>query len=404
VKVNAITSFESELPYSYYSLPFCKPEEGVRKTAENLGELLIGDQIENSPYKFQMNENQTHVKVCVHPALTEHDVKLLSQRIDDYYQVNLILDNLPVSRYTWASDNQPLRWIGSPIGWKSADSQYYLYNHLQFKVLIHKYDMEAGMATILGTGDGVDAGTAGPDKSLEGRFMVVGFEVNPCSIIRDAQAADSVPNYQHLSEAQCNLEGHHQPIKVGERIVYSYDVEYDLSDIRWPSRWDAYLKMGNARVHWFSILNSLMVISFLAGIVFVIFLRTVRRDLTKYEELDKEAQAQMTEELSGWKLVVGDVFRAPQCSELLCIVVGDCDNCVCSSGINVTCIARNAVDRHGVVVSLPWHHCRLCGCKVVACFERKHCRLEINCMESGMLLPRHCLHDPHSAEFHSVGK
>ncbi len=323
VKVNAITSFESELPYSYYSLPFCKPEEGVRKTAENLGELLIGDQIENSPYKFQMNENQTHVKVCVHAALTEHDVKLLSQRIDDYYQVNLILDNLPVSRYTWASDNQPLRWIGSPIGWKSADSQYYLYNHLQFKVLIHKYDMEAGMGTILGTGDGVDAVTAGPDKSLEGPFMVVGFEVNPCSIIRDAQAADSVPNYQQLSEAQCNLEGHHQPIKVGERIVYSYDVEYDLSDIRWPSRWDAYLKMGNARVHWFSILNSLMVISFLAGIVFVIFLRTVRRDLTKYEELDKEAQAQMTEELSGWKLVVGDVFRAPQCSELLCIVVGD---------------------------------------------------------------------------------
>ncbi|KAJ4846797.1 hypothetical protein Tsubulata_014112 [Turnera subulata] len=34
---------------------------------------------------------------------------------------------------------------------------------------------------------------------------------------------------------------------------------------------------------------------------------TVRRDLTRYEELDKEAQAQMNEELSGWKLVVGDV-------------------------------------------------------------------------------------------------
>ncbi|KAJ7008477.1 hypothetical protein NC653_007216 [Populus alba x Populus x berolinensis] len=66
-----------------------------------------------------------------------------------------------------------------------------------------------------------------------------------------------------------------------------------------------------------------MVIFFLAGIVFVIFLRTVRRDLTRYEELDKEAQAQMNEELSGWKLVVGDVFREPDCSKLLCIMVGD---------------------------------------------------------------------------------
>jgi hypothetical protein len=66
-----------------------------------------------------------------------------------------------------------------------------------------------------------------------------------------------------------------------------------------------------------------MVITFLAGIVLVIFLRTVRRDLTHYEELDKEAQAQMNEELSGWKLVVGDVFRAPTNSGLLCVMVGD---------------------------------------------------------------------------------
>lgn len=58
--------------------------------------------------------------------------------------------------------------------------------------------------------------------------------------------------------------------------------------------------MEGANVHWFSILNSLMVISFLAGIVLVIFLRTIRRDLVRYEELDKEARAQINEELSGW--------------------------------------------------------------------------------------------------------
>ncbi|GJS44749.1 putative ribonuclease H-like domain-containing protein [Tanacetum coccineum] len=39
----------------------------------------------------------------------------------------------------------------------------------------------------------------------------------------------------------------------------------------------------------------------------------MRRDLTRYEELDKEAQAQMNEELSGWKLVVGDVFHVVMC-------------------------------------------------------------------------------------------
>ncbi|KAJ0556491.1 putative nonaspanin (TM9SF) [Helianthus annuus] len=59
------------------------------------------------------------------------------------------------------------------------------------------------------------------------------------------------------------------------------------------------------------------------GIVLVIFLRTVRRDLTHYEELDKEAQAQMNEELSGWKLVVADVFRAPSNPGLLSVMVGN---------------------------------------------------------------------------------
>ena len=43
----------------------------------------------------------------------------------------------------------------------------------------------------------------------------------------------------------------------------------------------------------------------------------------RYEELDKEAQALMNEELSGWKMVVGDVFRAPSHPKLLCVMVGD---------------------------------------------------------------------------------
>jgi transmembrane 9 superfamily protein 2/4 len=324
VKVNSITSIETELPYSYYSLPFCQPPEGVKKVAENIGELLMGDQIENSPYRFTMMKEEKDVKVCVAPPLSDNDVKHFTQRIDDYYQVNLILDNLPVTRYTKQRDSTALlRWTGSPIGFKlDSDKQHYVYNHLRFKVLVHPYDVDPS-ATVMGTGDGLDAIPATGYQNLTGTYMVVGFEVVPCSIVRDAKAASAVENYGSLPQSDCNPEGPHQPVKTAEQIVFSYDVTFERSDIRWPSRWDAYLKMEGARVHWFSILNSLMVISFLAGIVFVIFLRTVRRDLTKYEELDKEAQAQMAEELSGWKLVVGDVFRAPQNSQLLCIVVGD---------------------------------------------------------------------------------
>lgn len=49
VKVNKLTSTKTQLPYSYYSLPYCHPEHIV-DSAENLGEVLRGDRIENSPF------------------------------------------------------------------------------------------------------------------------------------------------------------------------------------------------------------------------------------------------------------------------------------------------------------------------------------------------------------------
>ncbi|PKU59203.1 hypothetical protein MA16_Dca026725 [Dendrobium catenatum] len=207
VKVNSLTSIDTEIPFGYYSLPFCRPLDGIKDSAENLGELLMGDRIENSPYRFRMFTNESDILLCRTDPLSIADLNLLKKRIDEMYQVNVLLENLPLK------DKQPL--------------------------------------------------------------------------------------------------------------VFTYEVSFVERDIHWPSWWDAYLKMEGAKVHWFSILNSLMVIAFLAGIVLVIFLRTVRRDLTRYEELDKEAQAQMNEELSGWKLVVGDVFRVPGNATLLCVMVGD---------------------------------------------------------------------------------
>lgn len=51
-KVNKVTSTKTQLPYSYYSLPYCRPEHIV-DSAENLGEVLRGDRIENSPYEVK---------------------------------------------------------------------------------------------------------------------------------------------------------------------------------------------------------------------------------------------------------------------------------------------------------------------------------------------------------------
>jgi len=232
-----------------------------------------------------------------------------------------MLDNLPAIRYTKKDDGFVLRWTGYPIGVKVGDA-YYIFNHLKFTVLVHKYE-EPNVAGVMGTGDAAEVIPV-PAKTEKPGYMVVGFEVVPCSFQHDLESVKNLKMYDKYStKIQCEPSTVAMQLKENQPVAFTYEVAFVESDIKWPSRWDAYLKMEGAKVHWFSILNSLMVITFLAGIVLVIFLRTVRRDLTRYEELDKEAQVQMNEELSGWKLVVGDVFRAPSHPKLLCVMVGD---------------------------------------------------------------------------------
>jgi hypothetical protein len=55
-ETNSLVSSETEMPFDYYSMPFCKPGEGVKKKSGtiNPGTILLGIRIENSPYKFSM--------------------------------------------------------------------------------------------------------------------------------------------------------------------------------------------------------------------------------------------------------------------------------------------------------------------------------------------------------------
>ncbi|KAK8477561.1 hypothetical protein V6N11_072709 [Hibiscus sabdariffa] len=46
------------------------------------------------------------------------------------------------------------------------------------------------------------------------------------------------------------------------------------SDIKWASRWDTYLVMNDDQIHWFSIVNSLMIVLFLSGMIAMIMMRT----------------------------------------------------------------------------------------------------------------------------------
>jgi transmembrane 9 superfamily protein 2/4 len=77
--------------------------------------------------------------------------------------------------------------------------------------------------------------------------------------------------------------------------------------------------MPNAKIQWFSIINSLVIVLFLSGMVAMILLRTVHKDLAKYNSAQTSDDV---EEEFGWKLVHGDVFRPPTKCMLLSVACG----------------------------------------------------------------------------------
>ncbi|KAM1006303.1 hypothetical protein ACFX2A_003072 [Malus domestica] len=254
-----------------------------REIAENLGEVLRGDRIENSPYVFKMREAQMCNILC---RLTP-DAKIVKQfkeKIDDEYQVNMILDNLPLVVPIQRPDQEAptVYQLGFHVGLKghyagSKEEKYFIHNHLAFTVKYHR------------------------DSQTE-TARIVGFEVKPFNVKHEYEGKWSDAQ-THLTT--CDPHSKHtvvnsnspQEVAEKQKIIFTYDVEFQKSDVKWASRWDAYLLMSDDQIPWFSIDNSLMIVLFLSGM----------------EE---------TQEETGWKLVHGDVLRASNNSELLCVYVG----------------------------------------------------------------------------------
>mmetsp|Transcript_43573 Transcript_43573/g.52697 ORF Transcript_43573/g.52697 Transcript_43573/m.52697 type:complete len:637 (+) Transcript_43573:122-2032(+) len=305
-KVNKISSTKTALPFEYYSLPFCRPDPVVN-SAENLGEVLRGDRILNSLYQIQMRLDEKCKVVCKAEVLTADQTKNFKEKIDDEYRINMILDNLPAAMVKYreeGGESVKMYEMGFPIGFKASTEEagtpkHFLNNHLRFTILYHK-DIETDLARI------------------------VGFEVQPTSVHHEYKDWDPVnPQLETCSESKHPLDiGSSLPpqlVEEGGEIVFTYDVFFKASDIKWASRWDTYLLMTDDQIHWFSIINSLMIVLFLTGMVAMIMMRTLRRDISQYNELETAEEAQ---EETGWKLVHGDVFRPPEAYGSLSVYVG----------------------------------------------------------------------------------
>ncbi|CAF1001894.1 unnamed protein product [Rotaria sordida] len=281
VYVNRLNSFESVLSYEYSYFPFCTVNDEP-SPIENLGQVLIGERIQPSPYKFNFLINYNCRYVCTKKftstdANQQKMLKRLMKGIILNYQQHWILDNMPITLCYKNTENLEFCSRSFPIGCYVID--------FFFK-------------------DETWKSTFGEDSS---RIISAKIQVNSLNSNRCDRTTGPVM-FQSTSK---DIE-----------IPFTYSVKFiKTNEIYWASRWDYILKsLPQTRIQWFSILNSLVVVLFLSGIVAIILLRTLCKDNPRYSRIVGTGS---TKEQFGWKLIDGDVFRPPQKDILLSTLVGN---------------------------------------------------------------------------------
>lgn len=295
VFVNTLTpmlnsKLKSLISYDYYDsrFHFCSPEGGPERQPESLGSILFGDRILSSPYEIRMLENSTCQKLC-QASVPKEDAAFINERIREDYGLNLLIDGLPSSEMR--RDSKTGETFLDAQGFNLGDDELNpdkpaLNNHYDIYIQYHMRD--------------------------EDHFRVVGVLVYPSTV--NSMVAGS-------TEPDCfNNQPFYLSEETGNEFFYTYSVSFLESNIPWGLRWDAYLHVFDPRIHWFSLINSLIIAGFLVFMVGMVLLRSISRDIHRYNAVDLSDEVQ---EDYGWKLVHGEVFRLPQRPMLLSVMVGN---------------------------------------------------------------------------------
>jgi transmembrane 9 superfamily member 2/4 len=307
-----VESRKTQVPFEFYDLPVCpQPSLKFKRVRKNLGARLQGHDVKPAPFTIKIKQNKGCTPICL-VALGGKKLRWMRKLVERQYRVQLTLDQLPVLMRS-KELNYAVR--GYPVGFKAPPSytglkndEFYIYNHLRFTITYRE-----------------DA------ANFEG-VRVTGFDVHPVSMQHDVSAEDVTAT---TKIATCNDAGAPDVVNnpntylalrtgpSGEsvKVLYSYEVQWVSSDLPWADRWDVYL-IGSPDddIHYFAIVNSLMIVLFLTGAIATIMIRTLRKDIAGYNEMQTLEEAQ---EETGWKLVHGDVFRPPSTSPMmLSVAVG----------------------------------------------------------------------------------
>ncbi|XP_046401504.1 transmembrane 9 superfamily member 2 [Ischnura elegans] len=314
--VNRLNTEDSVIPYEYHHFDFCTTDESA-SPVENLGQVVFGERIRPSPYSIDFLKEKECDYLCDRnytggDKVSEQKLTHLKKGMSMNYQHHWIMDNMPITWCYKMEDDRQYCSTGFPMGCYvrerepcvisslySKPKTYYIFNHVDLLITYH----------------------SGKDEDWGVGFQENGGRIISVKVVPKSIRHTDIQKRDCTSKEPMEIPG--RDLKNGEklRIVYTYSVKFkENNSIKWSSRWDYILEsMPHTNIQWFSILNSLVIVLFLSGMVAMIMLRTLHKDIARYNQIDSGEDAQ---EEFGWKLVHGDVFRPPRKGMLLSVLLG----------------------------------------------------------------------------------
>ena len=277
IQVGALSSINAIVPFSYEKLKICDIKKIV-KAEDTLGEILTGEKIFNTGY-IGKTGTDSFCEILCYNQFDQDSLNLIQNLIKKNYFINWYLDKLPAGLINYDKErNIPIVdfFKGIPLGYIEND-QYYIYNHLQFHILINEID---------------------PKK-----FNIVGFQILPLSIKHNEDNATCSKTAKYL----LNNFNKEKQILSDNKILFTYDIIFEKSNITFAFRWDHY-KTSNTKIHWIGIFLSESIILGLTIAIIIVLVKNIKTEIENYNSQINKFQ---NVDYYTWKELSGDVFRAP---------------------------------------------------------------------------------------------
>eukprot|EP00744_Colponema_vietnamica_P011192 GILI01015742.1.p1 GENE.GILI01015742.1~~GILI01015742.1.p1 ORF type:complete len:585 (+),score=186.98 GILI01015742.1:31-1785(+) len=246
--------------YSYYSLPFCQPQE-IQEEGNTLGHLLTGDRKAHSLYDIRFAVGVDWRSLCS-LTLNEEQLEQFREAIRNNYFFEFFVDDLPVFEYVGVKEVNEVT---------DEVTELFLNTHINF-------DLGYNGDKIVWANITVDPSIRLPIKDRQVLQVEFSFSVR-------------------WTPTDFPFENRFDVYSSNSIAAHAYEI------------------------HWLSIINSFVLVMLLSGFLALILIRVIRKDLAQAIELQAEEDMLSSDE-SGWKLLHGDVFRFPPLKSAFASIIG----------------------------------------------------------------------------------